>query len=112
MCLLLGFPTAGGFDPTKTNRHARNVLLSWDAHGSMGWNLQDLLNIPRTIDAHDQYFGSDGEAMVQNYTACKKKCMTADGQPVDLAHAAAYFGNRNLTAVPYGTKPGDYYMKR
>jgi len=43
---------------------------------------------------------------------CRLSCLTDDGVPVDLDNAAGFFGARNMSATPYGTQLGDFYMDR
>ena len=107
-----------GVAPATIGAYTSNVHLPTDPHGHPGWNLQDIVGLPRAIDTQDEYSaplagggGGGVERMVQNYGACSIRCLlrkpSLPSIPIDLSQSA-----RDYSFVPYGQDPGDFYLNR
>ncbi|GMH35577.1 hypothetical protein BSKO_03445 [Bryopsis sp. KO-2023] len=84
--------------------------VKWNPY-TMGWNLQDIMDLPRARDVPDAYWEpGTGKRMVQNYTACFESCLDGLGRPKDMYDSG---GNptRDFTLEPYG-QANDYYLNR
>eukprot|EP00798_Chlamydomonas_sp_ICE-L_P022315 gene22315-29388_t len=100
-------PVDPEFSPEVVANLTYLVHITHDAVGDPGWNLQDIMDVPRTLDVDDEYTTPGGMRMIQDYRFCTRDCLAADGRPKDLSS-----GYRNYTRLPYGWQAGDFYVDR